>query len=296
MPLQPCDDRAAFEARVDEAEAFLRSRNVAGAAVGIILGTGLGALAAEINDATSIRYEDIPHFPRATAIGHKGQLTFGQFAGRPVLVMEGRFHRYEGYDRAALSLPIHVLHRFGIEVLIATNASGGLHPNHAVGDLVIIDDHVDFMLSSLGTPTTERKRSPRESGIPVIYDRELANLAIDIARRQQTVAHRGVYVGVTGPNYETRAEYRLFRSVGGDAIGMSTIPEASAAARLGVRVLGLSTITNVCRPDALGTTDGNEVAAAAAAAAPRLCAVVRELVSTLAIRGLVATSRVAGCR
>jgi purine-nucleoside phosphorylase len=266
------------------------------AAVGIILGTGLGALAGEVTGATSVRYEDIPHFPRATAIGHKGQLTFGRLGSASVLVMEGRFHLYEGYDRAALALPIYVLRRFGVQFLIVTNACGGVDPDHEVGDLLIIDDHMDFMLGERVGASVSPVRFSREPVASCRYDRELVERAIDAARRIEIVAHRGVYVGVTGPNYETRAEYRLFRGIGGDAVGMSTVPEVTVAASLGMRVLGLSTITNVCRPDALGTTGGNEVAAAAAAAAPRLCAVVRELIRTLATPAHGTTLPVAGSR
>lgn len=274
---QAADDLAG---RVSEIEARLRCLIARSPTVGIVLGTGLGGFADDIERPVSIAYDQIPHFPRATALGHKGQLTFGSVSGVPVVVMEGRFHRYEGYPEASISLPVRVMRRLGIGRLIVTNACGGLHPNHEVGDLVVIEDHIDLMFRRAFQAPGD-KAGLRHPCAARLYDTELRSRALEVARQMGVRAHSGVYVAVTGPNYETRAEYRCFRRLGGDVVGMSTVPEVMAAAQLGLRVLGLSTVTNVCRPDALGTSDGAAVAAAARAAAPRLRSVLRALLDSL---------------
>jgi purine-nucleoside phosphorylase len=248
--------------------------------VGIILGTGLGHFAEEIENPATLAYDDIPHFPRSTAIGHKGQLTCGAVCGVPVVTMEGRFHVYEGYAPAQITLPVRVMHRLGIELLVISNASGGLDPRLAVGDLVAIDDHINLMCANPLIGPHDDSLGPRFPDLSAIYDAALIQHVQAIARQHGFTAHRGTYVAVTGPNYETRAEYRFFRRIGGDVIGMSTVPEAIVAAQLGLKVLALSTVTNVCNPDALSETDGASVAAAASSAEWKLRTILLSLLDT----------------
>jgi purine-nucleoside phosphorylase len=232
-------------------------------AVGIILGTGLGNFAREICPEAVLAYEDIPHFVRSTATGHKGQLVCGRIANVPVVTMEGRFHFYEGYSLAQITLPVRVMKALGIELLIISNASGGLHPCYLPGDVLVIEDHINLMGANPLIGIHDERLGPRFPDLYRPYDPDLIRQALRIARFEDFVAHRGVYAAVSGPNYETRAEYRFLRRIGADVIGMSTVPEVIVAAQVGLRVLALSVITNVCLPDAVATTDGESVVAAA---------------------------------
>ena len=240
------------------------------ATTAVILGTGLGELADEVVADCTITYRDIPFFPRSTALAHKGRLVCGALAGRPVVMLQGRCHLYEGYRAHDLALPARVLCELGIRTLIVTNAAGGLNPQYAAGDVMAIDDHICLMgLSGLGSiDPSAPGRIARPSAR--LYDDSLIQRASQIARRGGFSLHRGVYIGVTGPSYETRAEYRAFRRLGGDCVGMSTVPEVLAAAACGMRVLGLSTVTNVARPDAPQTVSAEEVIQVAATARPRV--------------------------
>ncbi len=275
--------------------AHLQHQGAGPARVGIILGSGLGGFAAEVEAETTLPYSQIPGFPVSTAIGHKGQLTLGQFAGLPVAVLEGRFHLYEGYTAEQVIRPIQLLQALGIELLIVTNAAGGLSPGLRVGDVVVVEDHVNLMwtgptvLSFVGRaklplsrelgPTSEGShRLDGASHSPSLYDPELAAWAIAAAREAGTNSQRGVYIGMTGPNYETRAEYRWLRQLG-DLVGMSTIPEVLAARSLGIRVLALSVVSNECNPDALEPTDGAHVVAAVSQAEGRLRSMVHSVLS-----------------
>lgn len=253
--------------------------------VGIILGTGLGHFAEVIENPATLAYDDIPHFPRSTAIGHKGQLTCGAVCSVPVVTMEGRFHVYEGYAPAQITLPVRVMHRLGIELLVISNASGGLSPRLAVGDIVAIDDHINLLFGNPLIGPHEGALGPRFPDPSAIYDAALIEQVAAIARQHGFAAHRGAYVAVNGPNYETRAEYRFFRRIGGDVIGMSTVPEAIVAAQLGLKVLALSTVTNVCNPDALSETDGASVMAAASSAEWKLRTILLSILSGLSSEG-----------
>ena len=247
--------------------------------VGIILGTGMGNLARCIQAEAEIPFQDIPHFPLSTAIGHKGQLVCGKLDDVPVVAMEGRCHLYEGYTVQQITLPIRAMADLGIQRLIVGNASGGVNPKFAVGDVMVIHSHINLMRVGFAglLPVGLGGRCARNA--LSLYDQEMGLRALEIARQENFVAHPGVYVAVTGPNYETRAEYRFFRRIGGDAIGMSTIPEVTIAAQLGMRVLALSTITNVARPDAIQRVDGHQVIAAGQDVEPNLrkivCGVIR---------------------
>ena len=235
--------------------------------VGIILGSGLGGFAAQVIAESTVPYAVIPGFPVSTALGHKGQLTLGKFSGHGVAVLEGRFHLYEGYAADEVVRPVHLLKALGVEVLIATNAAGGLNPNYRVGDVVVVEDHVNLMWTKPGV-------GRGENAVGHFYDRELVERALAASRAAGVVPQSGVYVGMTGPNYETRAEYRWLRQIG-DLVGMSTIPEVITARSLGVRVLALSVVSNACNPDSLEPTDGAHVVAAVARAEGRIREIVR---------------------
>ena len=245
--------------------------------VGIVLGSGLGGLIENIDDATSIPYEDIPHFPAATAIGHAGAMVCGNVNGLPVVAMQGRYHLYEGYSPQQVTLPIRVVHRLGIELLILSNAAGGLNPSYQRGDVMFIDDQINLMFRNPLIGINDDTLGPRFPDMCRPYDFDLLARGQQIAQRHNINAHRGVYAALCGPTYETRAEYRMLRKLGADVVGMSTVPETIAAVHAGLPVLGMSVVTNVCRPDSLGTTSGEEVVATAAAARPRLQQIVLDV-------------------
>jgi purine-nucleoside phosphorylase len=244
--------------------------------VGLVLGSGLGRCAEEIDAAARISYRDIPYFPRATALGHKGCLLCGDLVGTPIVAMEGRCHAYEGYSQAEITLPIRVMKELGVRLLILSNASGGLNPLYAQGDVVVVADHINLMFD--GPLTVPCDPGERFVDMSRPYDAELIDRALGIARREKFAAHRGVYVGVKGPNLETRAEYRMLRLLGADVVGMSTVPEAIVAAQLGLRTLGLATVTNVCRPDALRPARAEDIVAAAESAEPKLRKIILGIV------------------
>lgn len=249
--------------------------------VGIILGSGLGGLADRIEDATAIDYGDLPHLPQSTAMGHAGRLVCGTMAGVPVIAMQGRFHMYEGHAVDRVAFPVRVMNALGANVLMVSNAAGGLNPQYQVGDIMVIDDHLNLMFRNPLVGKNDPRLGPRWPDMCAPYDRQLADQALVIARRNDFVCHRGVYVGMLGPTYETRAEYRMVRRLGGDVVGMSTVPEVIVAVQLGMRVLGLSTVTNACSPDQLGETSGEEVVAAAASASDKLMTIVEGVIAAL---------------
>jgi len=259
---------------IAQATAAVRHRWDGTPRAGIILGTGLGSFARNITAEAVIDYHDIPHFPRATALGHKGHLVCGRIGDLSVVTMEGRFHRYEGYPLSQITLPVRVMHALGVQLLIVSNASGGLNPAFGSGDILVLEDHINLMFGSpLRGPHAEAL-GPRFPDMSRPYDPELIEQALELARRHDFPAHRGVYVALTGPNYETRAEYRFLRAIGGDVVGMSTVPEVIVAVQCGLKVLALSVVTNLCRPDRLVPASGAEVVAAAAAAESRMSQIV----------------------
>ncbi|HEV3341214.1 MAG TPA: purine-nucleoside phosphorylase, partial [Pirellulales bacterium] len=238
-------------AQISEAVGAVRQQWAAKARVGIILGTGLGSLAQQIETEARFGYESIPHFPRSTAIGHAGQLVCGQLQGLSIVAMEGRFHAYEGYSYQQITFPVRVMRALGAELLIVSNACGGMNPNYACGDIMVIDDHINLMGGNPLTGVNDERLGPRFPDMCRPYDRSLIERALEIGRRENFAVHRGVYVAVTGPNLETRAEYRFLRLIGADVVGMSTVPEVIVAVHAGMRTLGLSVVTDLCFPDAL---------------------------------------------
>jgi purine-nucleoside phosphorylase len=261
--------------RIDEAVAAIRRFAPARPHAGIILGTGLGSLAQFIGDAKIIEYRDLPHFPRATSLGHAGNLVCGSIAGVDVVAMEGRFHAYEGYSFEEVTFPVRVMRALGADLLIASNACGGMNPHYACGDIVVIDDHINLMGGNPLVGPNDDTLGPRFPDMCRPYDPQLAERALAIARREDFTAHRGVYAAVLGPNLETRAEYRFLRTIGADVVGMSTVPEVIVAVHGGMRVLGLSVVTDMCLADALRPANIHEILAVAAAAEPKLRKIVR---------------------
>ncbi len=265
-----------------EAANLIRSRWPVEAKHAIILGTGAGELADQIDIEVTIPYPEIPHFPSSTAMGHKGEWVCGRLSNQPVIAMRGRFHLYEGYEFDVATLPVHVMHVLGVKYLFVSNASGGINPQYASGEIMAIDSHIDLMFrrSSVFAQGMSSGRSvPR--GDP--YDAGLIERAIATGRRHGFVVHRGVYGGMLGPNYETRAEYRFLKKIGADVAGMSTVPEVTVAALYGMKVLGLSIVANVAKPDVLEVTSGQEVIDAAQVAGPKLKRIVTELVEHLPV-------------
>ncbi|HEX5444242.1 MAG TPA: purine-nucleoside phosphorylase [Pirellulales bacterium] len=260
--------------QIDEAVAVIRQRWPARAHAGIILGTGLGSLAQHIESEATLEYESIPHFPRATTTSHAGQLVCGRLQGLPVVAMEGRFHAYEGYTHQQITFPVRVVKALGAGLLIVSNACGGMNPHYACGDVVVIDDHINLMGGNPLIGVNDDRLGPRFPDMCWPYDRPLIERALEIARRENFAAHRGVYAAVTGPNLETRAEYRFLRQIGADVVGMSTVPEVIVAVHAGLRVLGLSIVTDLGLADALAPHDLNHILAHAAAAEPKLRKIV----------------------
>ena len=243
----------------------------------IILGTGLGQLASEITDSYEFPYSEIPNFPVSTVQGHAGKLIFGKLGGKDIMAMEGRFHYYEGYDMKAVTFPERVMYELGIETLFVSNASGGMNPEFQIGDLMIIDDHINFFpehpLRGKNFPT-----GPRFPDMHEAYDKKLRDLADDIAKEKGIDAKHGVYVGVQGPTFETPAEYRMYRVLGGDAVGMSTVPEVIVARHCGIKVFGISIITDLGGFDVPVEVSHEEVQIAANAAQPKMTEIMREII------------------
>jgi purine-nucleoside phosphorylase len=244
------------------------------AKVGIVLGTGLGSVASQIKTEATLDYSKIPHFPQSTTIGHAGQLVCGTLEGVPVVAMEGRFHAYEGYSHRQITFPIRVMRALGADILIVSNACGGMNPMHAAGDIVVIDDHINLMGDNPLIGVNDDKLGPRFPDMCRPYDPILMETALEIARKENFAAHRGVYVAVTGPNLETRAEYRFLRAIGADVVGMSTVPEVIVAVHAGMRVLGLSIVTDLCFPESLKPANIDEIIATANSAEPKLRKIV----------------------
>ncbi len=245
---------------------------------GIILGTGLGGLVEHIDIAATLDYADIPNFPVSTATSHRGRLVMGKLDGIDVMVMEGRFHQYEGYPLKKITLPVRVMKRLGAKLLMVSQAVGGLNPTYRAGDLMVIDDQINLMGDNPLVGVNDDRLGPRFPDMSAPYDPELIDAGLEVARKENFVAHRGVTVAVTGPNLETRAEYRFLRAIGADVVGMSTIPEVIVAVHSGLRTFGLSVITDMCQPDHLEPVNVEQIIATANSAAPKLRAMVRGVV------------------
>ena len=266
---------------IDEAAAAVRARFAARPEVAIILGTGLGRLAEEIDAGAVIEYADIPGFPLSTVESHAGRLLCGTLGGKTVIAMQGRFHRYEGYTLQQATFPVRVLRALGARTLVVSNACGGLNPLWSAGDLMLIADHINLLGDSPLIGANDDRLGPRFPDLSAAYDGELRALARRVAADEKIALREGVYVAVTGPNLETRAEYRFLRAIGADVVGMSTVPEVLVAVHAGMRVLGLSIVTDMCLPDALEPATVERIIAVANRAEPQLTRLVRGVLERL---------------
>ena len=241
---------------------------------GIILGTGLGNLVQHIRVETALDYEEIPNFLRSTATSHRGRLVCGTLGGLPVMAMEGRFHMYEGYPLDQITLPVRVMRELGAKLLVVSNACGGMNPYYRGGDIMLIEDHINLMGANPLIGVNDDRLGPRFPDMCEPYDHALIDRALEVARRENIIAHQGVFVAVAGPNLETRAEYRFLRQIGADVVGMSTVPEVIVAVHCGLKVVGFSIVTDMCLPDALEPADVPKIIATANAAEPSLTKLV----------------------
>jgi purine-nucleoside phosphorylase len=271
----------AVRSALQSAHAAIRSHTPSEPDIAIILGTGLGRLANEIELEAAIPYADIPNFPLSTVESHSGRLIIGQLDGRRVVAMQGRFHRYEGYSLHQVTFPVRVLRMLGAQTLIVSNVSGGMNPLWQPGDLMILDDHISLLGDNPLVGPNLDEWGPRFPDMSQPYDPQLIELAEQVALDLRITIRRGVYVAVPGPNLETRAEYRMLRALGADVVGMSTVPEVIVARHAGMRVLGLSIITDQCLPDALEPANVEDIIRVANLAEPRLTAVVRGVLKSV---------------
>ena len=267
--------------RVEAAAAVVRQRFARVPDAAIILGTGLGALAGDIELEAELEYSALPNFPRPTVESHAGRLLCGSLGGRTVIAMQGRFHRYEGYSLQQVTFPVRVLHALGARTLLVSNACGGMHPLWSPGDLMLIADHINMLGDNPLVGANDDRLGPRFPDMSAPYDPALRAIAREVAARAGITLREGVYVAVPGPNLETRAEYRMLRAMGADAVGMSTVPEVIVAVHAGMRVLGVSIITDQCLPDALEPATLDRIVAVATSAEPNLTTLLRGVLEQL---------------
>lgn len=270
-----------FENKVFQATDFVRSRIGQHPHIGLLIGTGLGESVSNMKKAVSIDYREIPNFPISTVPTHRGALLFGNMKGKPVLAMQGRFHYYEGYSMREITLPVRVMRMLGVKTLIVLNASGGINPLLNTGDIMVIADHINLTGGNPLIGPNVDEWGPRFPDMTQVYDPKLMAIAEETALKKGIRVQKGVYVGLPGPSLETRAEIRFLKTIGADAVGLSTIPEVIAAAHGGMAVLGLSVITNMNLPDAPQPCQVDDIIAAAEGAAPRLQAIIEGVVEKL---------------
>ncbi|HEY9166072.1 MAG TPA: purine-nucleoside phosphorylase [Candidatus Kryptonia bacterium] len=267
--------------KIQESVDFIKTKSKHEPTVAIILGTGLGGLAAEIRKQTIIDYGDIPHFPLSTVESHHGKLILGKLGGKNIVAMQGRFHFYEGYTMEQITLPVRVMRFLGARTLLVSNAAGGLNPNFRRGDLMIIVDHINLLGQNPLIGPNDDKMGPRFPDMSEPYSKSLIKTAIVAALDLKIRVERGVFASMTGPSLETRAEYRFLRMIGADAVGMSTVPEVIVAVHMGMKVCGFSVITDECFPDSLAPADVNEIIRVAKETEPRLTKLMKTVVERL---------------
>ena len=265
-------------ARIQETASFIKERMTTHPETAIILGTGLGSLVDEIRDKHVIKYEDIPNFPVSTVEGHSGRLIFGKLGDKDIMAMQGRFHYYEGYSMKEVTFPVRVMRELGIKTLFVSNAAGGMHPDFEIGDLMIITDHINFFPEH---PLRGKNidYGPRFPDMSEPYSHQLIAQAKEIAAEKGIRVVEGIYVGVSGPTFETPAEYKMYRIFGADAVGMSTVPEVIVAKHCGIRVFGMSVITDLGVEGKIVEVTHEEVQAAADKAQPFMTEIMRELIN-----------------
>lgn len=267
--------------QIQEAKQFIHQRSPEMPRVGIVLGTGLGGLTQEIQEKIEIPYGDIPHFPVSTAPSHKGQLVLGKLGGKQVVAMEGRFHFYEGYSLQKITFPVRVMKALGCDTLLVSNACGGMNPQYSKGDIMLIEDQINLLGDNPLIGRNDERLGPRFPDMCEPYDRKLLALGKQIALEEKIPVQQGVFVAVSGPNLETRAEYRFLRQIGADVVGMSTVPEVIVAVHTGMKVAGFSIITDMCLPDAIEPAVLEEIIAVANTAEKKLRTLVRRLIQAL---------------
>lgn len=270
-----------LRSKISETVEFIKKEFKETPEIAIILGTGLGNLAEKIKERKAIEYSGIPNFPVSTVVGHKGELVFGKIGDKKVVALEGRFHFYEGYSLQEVTYAVRVVKALGARILIVSNAAGGMNPVYKAGDLMAIADHINFMgVHPLIGPNDE-SLGPRFPDMCDAYDPKLLELAGKIALEEKIKLHKGVYIGVTGPTLETKSEYRFFHTIGADAVGMSTVPEVIVARHAGLRVFGISVITDVCIPETLKPCNIEEIIRIANEAEPKLTKLIYTLVERI---------------
>lgn len=263
---------------LDEAVASIRKKTNLVPEIGMVLGSGLGDIIREMTLHAVIEYKDIPHFPVSTVAGHPGKFCFGEWNGKRMVVMQGRFHYYEGYSLQQVTFPVRVMKLLGATGMAITNASGGLNPDINVGELMVVTDHINLNTDNPLRGANMESLGPRFPDQHAIYNQHLIKMALEIAKNNNIICHKGVYVGVTGPNFESPAEYRYMRIIGGDAVGMSTVPEVIVANHMGMKIFCISVICDVGNPPVPVSVTHQEVMQAAMAAEPRVARILSELV------------------
>lgn len=249
--------------------------------VGIILGTGLGALVKEIKVEHEIDYADLPHFPLSTVESHQGKLIFGSVNGQKVVAMQGRFHYYEGYTMKQITYPVRVMKFLGVKTLLVSNACGGMNPDYRKGDLMLMVDHINLLGDNPLIGKNEDELGPRFPDMSEPYSLELIKIAEEVAKENNIKVYKGVYIAVPGPNLETKAEYKFLRETGADVVGMSTIPENIVANHMGMKVFGMSIITDECFPETLQSVNVEEIIAAAMKAEPKMTLIMKEIIKRI---------------
>ncbi len=267
--------------KINETIEVIRKTTTDNYGIGIILGTGLGGLVDEIEIEHEINYSDLPHFPLSTVESHKGKLIFGKIGDKKVVAMQGRFHYYEGYSMQQITYPVRVMKFLGVQTLFVSNACGGMNPLFRKGDVMIIVDHINLLGDNPLIGKNEDELGPRFPDMSEPYSKDLIELAERVALENKIKLQKGVYVAVPGPNLETKAEYRFLRAIGADVVGMSTIPENIVANHMGMKVLGISIITDECFPEALKPVDVEEIIATAMEAEPKMTLIMKEVINKL---------------
>jgi purine-nucleoside phosphorylase len=267
--------------QIDEAKQYIEKKISIAPEIGIILGTGLGRLVNEIEIVDEIVYSDIPHFPVSTVETHEGKLIAGNLGGKKVLAMQGRFHHYEGYSLQQVAFPVQVMKLLGIQKLVVSNAAGGINPQYAPGSLMVITDHINLLGSNPLIGKNDERIGPRWPDMSEPYSQKLIDMVSDAALEHKIRIEKGVYAAMSGPCLETKAEYRMLKILGADAIGMSTVPEVIAAVHAGIEVLGISVITDSCLPDALEPVNIQQIIEYANKAEPKLVILIKEVLKKL---------------
>lgn len=266
--------------KINETTGFLRSEGIIDPEAGIILGTGLGELASKIENSIDIDYKDIPNFPLSTVKGHAGKLIYGDFGGKKILAMKGRFHYYEGYGPQQVAFPVRVMKYLGIKSLFLSNAAGGVNPDFGIGDIMIIRDHINLLPNPLTGPNDDRI-GPRFPDMSDAYDKDLIEKAVKIAKNKNIRVHKGVYLATSGPTFETPSEYRYFRIIGADAVGMSTTPEVIIARHMNLSCFAVSVITDLGVEGKIEYTTHESVQIEAAKTESRMTAIMDDLIRSL---------------